>query len=72
MKPDDFYLKTVYCNDGYIVGAGIKKRFGLYNLSKGTYLGKYDYEVGPLVNQSIYFNHPKIIKSPFFKSNLQH
>ena len=62
---DSFFGKTKYCNNGYIIGSMQKNRFGLYNLQNDKHLVKYNYEVGPMVNQVNFAGHPKENKVAF-------
>lgn len=51
------FLKTTYSN-GFVVGGTISKRVGLYNTITNQIICKYDYEIGPMVEQANYYNHP--------------
>jgi hypothetical protein len=51
------FLNTTYCN-GFVVGGTIRNRIGLYDILTKQVFCKYDYKMGPLVEQANYYNHP--------------
>ncbi|MGV8139557.1 MAG: BF3164 family lipoprotein [Mangrovibacterium sp.] len=61
------FLNTTYCN-GFVVGGTISNRIGLYNTQTKQVICKYDYEVGPMVEQAFYYNHPSKNIVAYFQS----
>ena len=63
------FLSNTYCNGELIIGNMFKNRFGLYDINNNICVKKYDYEVGPIVNQGFFYNHPSKKKVAFFQAN---
>lgn len=69
LKPKEAtFLKTTYCNN-YIVGSAIANRFALYNIETKVCTGKFQYTIGPMVEQASFYSHPSKNIVAWFQSN---
>ena len=55
---EESFMHKIYIGGNYVFGSLIQNRFGLYNFVNKKLIKKYEYDLGPLLNQCMFSKHP--------------